>query len=630
MIPYITNRGGPMVGVEALAMQGLPVDKLLLTRESQDELADLAGNAMSSTVVGSCILAALVVCKDLLKAGDDKETYKMKKLEARSQSQVGDEDAMDVDSTPKSSELPVGERISGVEQLAEQPLDLSKVTVDPVKDVLEHATRSVRLCLCEGRKDITTRELLLCQDCGSSSCKKCAGRPEHNFGPLDVQTVARIPPSAFVRELKSVLPMCLSITETTAELLDSLRSASNVTIPEKRWVNWRSAVVRATSAELRFVELKRQEVWSAVYQSTSASFELYLDPKQTEWRLYAIPLESEPANAEIRRLLQLPVARFKCQGGLLQGRWQFALPSNNEITATVTGSETLVPSWGSRLGLLKEEFRDARVHSHLKVTVPADKVSLLDRDISGTYALLDKCGTACGALHKREATAEDTELPPLFMMLDPTRCGDPKDDAFVFTTAIRRYDYGEFRPIVCKFPGSWRQSDVQGDQSVTCHVPVQWVYSDKVSLQVSLHELYLSYLSDHIFCSLPDSLEHILPFLEVRWKWLSTQTRVPEPLLCCLARCLFPMMPVPNGRVRDGGKSTSSMSARRLGHWPGCSNVFDTSTTIYTHGRPPTCPRIFANANGVLRRLPPSSGARLERKLPPSRIRKRLGNTSAI
>lgn len=469
-----------MVGVEALAMQGLPVDKLLLTRESQDELADLAGNAMSSTVVGSCILAALVVGKDLLKAGDDKETYEMKKLNVASQAE---DDTMDVDSTPKPS---VEDHISGLEQLTEQPLDLSTVNTDSLKDVLECATRSVRLCICEGRKDITTRELLRCQDCGSSSCKKCAGRPEHNFEPLDVQTVARVSPGTFVRQLKSILPMCLSIVDTTAELLDSLKSAANLTIPEKRWVSWRSAVVRATSSELRFVELKRQEVWSAVYQSTAASLELYLDPKQTEWRLYGIPLESEPANAEIRRLLQLPIARFKCEGGLLQGHWQFALPYNGEITLTVTGSETLVPSWGSRLGLLGEEFREARVHSHLKISVPAEKVSLLDHDISGTYALLDKCGTACGALHKREPTPGDDGPPPLFMMLDPTRCGDPKDDAFVFTTTIRRYDYGEFRPIVCKLAGSWRQSDVQGDQPVACHIPLLWVSSDKVSLQVSL------------------------------------------------------------------------------------------------------------------------------------------------
>lgn len=534
-----------MVGVEALAMQGLPVDKLLLTRESQDELADLAGNAMSSTVVGSCILAALVIGKDLLKAGDDKETYEMKKLETGSQ--VADEDAMEVDPTPK---LSVEDRISGLEQLVEQPLDLSTVKVDQMKDVLDHATRSVRLCLCEGRKDITTRELLRCQDCGSSSCRKCAGRPEHSFEPLDVQTVPRTLPGTFVRQLKSILPMCLSITGTTADLLDELRSASKVTIPERRWTSWRSAALRATGSELRFVELKRQEVWSAIYQSTSASFELYLDPKQTEWRLYGIPLESEPANAEIRRLLQLPVARFKCQDSLLQGHLQFALPCNSEITVTVTGSETLVPSWGSRLGLLGEDFREARIHSHLKITVPADKVSLLDRDVSGTYALLDKCGTACSALHKRESTPEDVELPPLFMMLDPTRCGDSKDDAFIFTTSIRRYDYGEFRPIVCKLAGSWRQSDVPGDESVTCHIPLLWVSSDKVSLQVSLHIYNSIYANIRVSCSLPRSAERVLLFLAARSMWLSTQTPVQELLPYCLALYLFPMMPVPSGHVR--------------------------------------------------------------------------------
>ena len=57
-------------------MQGLPVDELLLTRETEDQLADLAGNAMSTTVVGACIMAALVVGRKYLKQGDSTESYK--------------------------------------------------------------------------------------------------------------------------------------------------------------------------------------------------------------------------------------------------------------------------------------------------------------------------------------------------------------------------------------------------------------------------------------------------------------------------------------------------------------------------------------------------------------------------
>ena len=60
MVPYVTNRGGPLTGLEALALQGIPVDDLILTRENEDQMADLAGNAMTSTVVGSAIVAAFI------------------------------------------------------------------------------------------------------------------------------------------------------------------------------------------------------------------------------------------------------------------------------------------------------------------------------------------------------------------------------------------------------------------------------------------------------------------------------------------------------------------------------------------------------------------------------------------
>lgn len=46
MIPFLTVRGGPLIGQEALSLQGIPIDLLLLTRETEDNLADLAGNAM--------------------------------------------------------------------------------------------------------------------------------------------------------------------------------------------------------------------------------------------------------------------------------------------------------------------------------------------------------------------------------------------------------------------------------------------------------------------------------------------------------------------------------------------------------------------------------------------------------
>lgn len=70
-LPYVSNRGGPLLGLEALSMQGLPIDELLLTRESEDNLRDLAGNAMSSTVVGASMISALIVGVNALEQGSE-------------------------------------------------------------------------------------------------------------------------------------------------------------------------------------------------------------------------------------------------------------------------------------------------------------------------------------------------------------------------------------------------------------------------------------------------------------------------------------------------------------------------------------------------------------------------------
>ena len=483
MIPYITNRGGPMVGLEALSMQGLPVDKLLLTRESEDQLADLAGNAMSTTVVGACILAALVTGKQLLKAGNDSQTYESKH---GGQAAELDEEAMDIDMAPEP-DIPESS-IVGEEHLLKKPLDLSITSTCSFPELLDNAEKSKRLCSCEGRMDITTRSLSRCKDCGSSFCKKCGGRPEHNPEPIDIAQCPRVHPSEFSKQLKSTLPMCISVKNISQEILDNLKGTENITIPESRWADWSVAVLRASTSEFRFVELKRQEIWSAIYQSPTGLLELSLHPQQPEWRLYAVPQADEPANAEIRQILQSPVGRLRCSDDLLKGRWQFALPYMSTIQVKVQGQGELVPSWEARLGLAGEEFKNKLVYAEIKVTVGHNDTRHLDRDISGVYTLFDKCGTANSALHRK--VEADTTLPPLFMLFDPHRTDD-SEDCFVFSISIRRLEYQECRPIVCKLDTSWRQSATDEEEIVTCHLPFRWTSSNAVTLEVSFFEIFL-------------------------------------------------------------------------------------------------------------------------------------------
>ncbi|KAJ7782010.1 hypothetical protein DFH07DRAFT_792303 [Mycena maculata] len=475
MIPYITNRGGPMVGLEALAMQGLPVDKLLLTRETEDQLADLAGNAMSTTVVGACILAALVSGVGLLKAGSDSQSYESKQSGATIPEVKSEE--MEVDEVVDNIE----DHIIGEDQLLPKPLDLSVTDAYLLPDLLTSAHRSARLCDCEGRGDVTTRKVFRCDDCGASSCEKCGGRPEHN--PKLVDASSREHPLKFADQLKATLPMCLSFKGLSPieELLEELNGEA--TIPTKLRSSWSESVNRISQAELRFVEPKRQEIWIASYESPYALLELHLHPQQPEWRLYGKALDSEPANAEIRQILSAPVGRLRCAGALLSGSWEIALPRFETVPVGIQGVGELVPSWEARLGLTEDEFQDKLVHSKLKIIVSPDNAGKFDRDVSGVYTLFDKCGTANGALHKKEMTEDESALPPLFLLLHPLRTSDDKD-SFVFSISRRRYAYGESRPIIAQLDPKWRQSSTSDTKQVTCNVPV-WKKAETVKLEPS-------------------------------------------------------------------------------------------------------------------------------------------------
>ena len=484
-----------MVGLEALSLQGLPIDELLLTRETEDNLADLAGNAMSSTVVGTCMMAALILGKDMLDVNGAK---------------IEDEDAMEVDKTTSTKAEDVSSHIQGEKQLVKKPLDLSTTISCSLSELLALAERSARLCECEGRRGVTTRVIRRCVDCGSTSCERCGGRPEHNTQELRFGTdvPSRVHPSEFEKFFTSTFPMCLTLSGVKKPQLEKLWGKLSVEDDKEEtfWPKWRNAVIEATSSEFRFVELKRQEVWSAVYRSPTGSLELALHPKQPEWRLFARAKDSEPASSDLRKVLEsAAVARLICKrdtsgvakpgAGLLEGQWEFALPHRTDLKLTIVGVEsedeenrpTFVPSWESKLGLQADEFKERRVYSQLQISVNEDsEASVLEREITGLYTLFDRCGTANSGLHKKEPAADEVDLPPLYFFLDPLRCADPIEDPYVFSISKIRYEFGETRPVVCTLDPKWRQiTTVDGKHSkVDAHVSSVWSKSKEVALQV--------------------------------------------------------------------------------------------------------------------------------------------------
>src|SRR5690606_13161212 len=167
----------------------------------------------------------------------------------------------------------------------------------------------------------------VCMDCGFSSCTRCGVKPPHNYQPLSERdTKRRVSPIEFEEQVKGRIPMRLSVNGVTGNFLEKARtqleSEISKSIKESIWAKWFDSITRALGSEFRFRELKRQDTWSIFYESPHGVLELLLDPKQPEWRLFGKPEINEPASAEIRKILDHPVARQKVKDVLLGQNWE--------------------------------------------------------------------------------------------------------------------------------------------------------------------------------------------------------------------------------------------------------------------------------------------------------------------
>lgn len=140
--------------------------------------------------MGAAILAALSVARKTLSRG----------LESG--------DGVDVDMHDAAQDGgSIENRIRGLERLVPHPIDLASFA-PPSADLFEKAACSARKCVCEGRLGTSTVAVYRCPSCDHTSCASCRGRPIHKYvedGP------ARVRPEVFESELKTMLPMRLSL-----------------------------------------------------------------------------------------------------------------------------------------------------------------------------------------------------------------------------------------------------------------------------------------------------------------------------------------------------------------------------------------------------------------------------------
>ena len=394
-IPFISNRGGPLIGYEALRLQGIPVDSLSLVHETQRQQMDLAGNAMSCTVVGAVMMAAfLSVCR------------------VRTERGVATPDAT---ITTATTTLPKFKKVA--------------TTLPDLASAVQHASATTAVCQCEVGLQIC-KEYFECGDCGLTMCAACS------------ETTCNPPHGSLIKHSRSV--------ETPAPDLLLRHLPYNVrfeTDPTKHDEPLRSLAALISRHSLHLNDVRRGAQWIAQYShpSGAVSADLVISSHTYEWRVYAMNGRTLPKG-------EIPLRHMPILTVSEAGIWKFR--ETREIHLKITGSD-MTESWQASLGISDEAGPFAERPRKVSVKVESaenystTELAALRKELAHEYLLTTSCSGPRGSLYAAVGGAKH------YFFLDPHETTQIQDDTFVFSTTCLRLGRREKRIISCAAPKSY-------------------------------------------------------------------------------------------------------------------------------------------------------------------------------
>jgi hypothetical protein len=251
-LDFASNQQPALNGAQLLLLQGMPLDRLYFANESQRDQQDLAGNAMSTTVIGASIIAALISGHGSLRPSASSILPSPSPSEIRARS----------DSTLVRSGL--------LTQRTLQPDAYAQLDLRTFRD---EASLSARMCSCEGNSTTSKAAIRTCTACGHTSCTSCAGNPKQVYTDNVLGEDRAQTPDAFIRLWRPRLPARLKIYS----IPDIRRLASQVRVSAPLLSSYSSVISKAQLNSQYFCigEFTRQEgSWKFTYSSSQATLEL--------------------------------------------------------------------------------------------------------------------------------------------------------------------------------------------------------------------------------------------------------------------------------------------------------------------------------------------------------------------
>ncbi|KAM0528249.1 hypothetical protein ACHAP6_002081 [Verticillium nonalfalfae] len=507
---FATDQGRPILGIEALSLQGLPIDRIRTSVETQADLHDMAGNAMTTTVVGAATLCVLIAERrvtrssgfhnglPLLDNGASTRTQHLKHLFAIRQSDR-----------------------NGVTDVAFALLQYCPSYSTAQKDqaavthLMTILQKGRRYCPCAGyRKHNPATGLMICTICNQVRCVTCAGNPAHAFemlftGPLwswdeTIHALRGILPNRFAltgghgipQDDKDVKRLCLSL---------------HATEKEERNITSRLRELRKCLGAVYYLDhFDNSQVIVATYVSTCGRIELSIGSDQVVWYLY-LPEPLEPGSFKQRAAP--PIARAtldKSADNVFPNRLSWEVFFIQPLIVVLS----MEPQSDSTFRCSVTEFNGQPIKSYPIIPMAATELMV---GVEGLYEFSQNCGTPFDLLYSRRAADGEPSSAPCYLFLDTKHTTEPEEDSWVMSQSVSKLEPGTHREVLCKFPSSWKEQELKlrqfgTPQTVQCEIPGLWrsVHQTNGTLMnISMSDVHLA--PDRMTAETSEDLHVIIP-----------------------------------------------------------------------------------------------------------------------
>lgn len=507
---FETRRARPFTGLELLALQGFPTDSLRMERYKSSQLQNLAGNAMSTTVIGAAILSALIACFNVRR---DQGTSSI--FESVSQRVRDGHDLIDAQQPGQSDTAQFETDIDSSDLFEDNLVCIPEVdNTSGLGHLIQHAHDLQPLCRCEGLHHRTEYRLLYCPNCYYTCCEACS-RDKH--GQDELKQLMGVEPSrpnasTFVDRVMQELPPVLVNECPSLEAMSS----------NGAWDETTKDRIKATlNSTVHFQSVKYEGAWRVIYESLEARLELEFTPNRyvcspcakhdkptlhlevkPMWLLFVKASATEAVKSGKQPLFRQPIARMQPTDNLFRGEWEFCARPVKNALIHMTGAGEQVPSWERNMGLEDTPF--LKLNAFSQIQFDSIHGSGIDNrpelvDACGTYNLFQGCPTPSGTLH-RNVGSTSSDKAPIFMFLQSDPLGPGYSDHVVLSTQPFERNMVDNRYVLARIRTPWRPvatKKLANGTDVKCDLVGLWNTCSAQRLSVSaINSVLHSWIAD--------------------------------------------------------------------------------------------------------------------------------------